>query len=55
MDLSASRSRWPARAPFAWHRGYALRHLRERTGSGPRFAREDALAETVPWTAAPAG
>jgi hypothetical protein len=54
-DVSAYLSRWPDRAPSARHRSYDLGHLKERTGSVPRFALEDARAETVQWMAAPAG
>jgi nucleoside-diphosphate-sugar epimerase len=55
MAVGEYLSRWPDRAPFARHRIYDLGHLKERTGYVPRFALEDAIAETVRWMAAPAG
>ncbi|HEX2033753.1 MAG TPA: NAD-dependent epimerase/dehydratase family protein [Chloroflexota bacterium] len=49
METREYLARWPERAPFARHRLYDHRHLRETTGYVPHWPLEDAIAETVRW------
>ena len=49
MDVASYLEKWPDKAPFARHRIYDMSRLAQATGYRPRFALEDAIAETVGW------
>jgi nucleoside-diphosphate-sugar epimerase len=49
MDVREYLSKWPDRTPFARHRIYDMTRLAETTAYRPRFALEEAIAETVAW------